>query len=27
MKIAGDHPDLVNGPGWEHLANYVKRFA
>jgi phospholipase C len=27
MKIAGDHPDLVNGPGWEHLANYVRRFA
>jgi hypothetical protein len=26
MKAAQDHPDLVNGPGWEHLADYVKRF-
>jgi phospholipase C len=26
MKVAGDHPDLVAGPGWERLADYVNRF-
>lgn len=27
MKVASDHPDLVAGPGWERLADYVNRFA
>jgi phospholipase C len=26
LKFATDHPDLVAGPGWEKLADYVKPF-
>jgi phospholipase C len=27
LKIAQDHPDVLQAPGWEPLAKYVQRFA
>jgi hypothetical protein len=27
LKVATDHPDLVAGPGWERLADYVGHYA
>jgi hypothetical protein len=27
MAVARDHPDMLTGPGWSKLANYVLNFA